>query len=138
MNNSTPNIASADISSGGAPSGSDFNLGIHSTQPGDADDFRAALDRHMAMADNTAPGGAAKENISLGKVIADRTVDLASEVKKDQQYVSKLLERATRTGNELHLMQAMMAMSDFQVRVQTISKTVSKASTSIDSLTKLQ
>lgn len=75
---------------------------------------------------------------SLGSALAQRTTNLASEVKQDQLYVSKLLETATRTGDSMQLMKAMMALNDYQLRVQTISKTVAKASSSIDSLTKLQ
>lgn len=75
---------------------------------------------------------------SLGSALAQRTTNLASQVKQDQLYVSKLLEQATRTGDSMQLMKAMMALNDYQLRVQTISKTVSKASSSVDSLTKLQ
>ncbi|MET3432014.1 hypothetical protein ABIC71_001497 [Herbaspirillum seropedicae] len=75
---------------------------------------------------------------SLGSALAQRTSSLAAEVKQDQLYVSRLLEQATRTGDSMQLMKAMMALSDYQIRVQTISKCVSKASTSVDSLTKLQ
>lgn len=75
---------------------------------------------------------------SLGSALAQRTAGLATEIKQDQLYVSKLLEQATRTGDSLQLMKAMLALNDYQLRVQTISKTVSKASSSIDALTKLQ
>lgn len=67
-----------------------------------------------------------------------RTTDLATELKKDQQYVSKLLEQATRSADSMHLMKAMMALNDYQMRVQFVSKTVSKATSALDQLTKLQ
>jgi hypothetical protein len=56
----------------------------------------------------------------------------------DQQYVSKMLEQATRTGDSMQLMKAMMALNDYQIRVQTISKTVSKAASAVDQLARLQ
>ena len=67
-----------------------------------------------------------------------RAGDLAGEVKKDQQYVSRMLEQATRSGDSMQLMKAMMALNDYQMRVQFISKTASKATSSLDQLTKLQ
>ena len=117
-----------------------LQIDISSVEPGDAHAFRAALDRHIAagsaphVSGPSRPGG----KPSMADIIATRTTDLASEVKKDQQYVSKMLEQATRTGDSMQLMHAMMALNDYQLKVQVISKTVSKASTSVDSLTKLQ
>jgi hypothetical protein len=106
-------------------------------QPMDAADsaqFRLALERHM----KGDPARIKTDNASLGSAIAGRATHLAAEIKQDQQYVSKLLEQATRTGDSMQLMKAMMALNDFQLRVQTVSKVVSKAVTSVDSLTKLQ
>ncbi|WEF32236.1 EscI/YscI/HrpB family type III secretion system inner rod protein [Pseudoduganella chitinolytica] len=100
----------------------------------DAAQFRQALERQQAM---NGPAGAPREP-SLGQAIASRAAGLAGELKKDQQYVSRLLEKATTSGDSMHLMRAMLALNDYQLRVQTVSKVVSKASTSIDSLTKLQ
>lgn len=111
--------------------------GLHlDIQPGAADSaqFRSMFERHLQQ-------GAPKmkpDTDSLGSALAQRTSSLASEIKQDQLYVSKMLEQATRAGDSMQLMKAMMALHDYQLRVQTISKTVSKASTSIDSLTKLQ
>lgn len=104
--------------------------------PGHADSgqFKAMFEQHLQQ-------GAMKvkpDSHSLGSALAQRTTHLAQEVKQDQLHVSKLLEQATRTGDSMQLMKAMMALNDYQLRVQTISKTVSKASSSIDSLTKLQ
>lgn len=133
------------VPAGGADHGAQLKIDIQGLDHGGSDQFRAALERHTGVG-NVAGGGAAsaagpgqaENSKSLGHVIAGKATGLAAEMKKDQQYVSKLLESATRTGDKMHLMRAMMALSDFQMRVQTISKTVSKAATSIDSLTKLQ
>ncbi|HWW05980.1 EscI/YscI/HrpB family type III secretion system inner rod protein [Collimonas sp.] len=131
--NSVTSIA-AGIPAGGVQQKGQFSLEIQSVEPADGAQFRAALERHMQKG---APAGSA-DNASLGKVIAGRATNLAADVKKDQQYVSKLLEQATRSGDSMQLMRAMMALNDYQIRVQTISKTVSKAASSVDSLTKLQ
>lgn len=120
--------------------GDQLSIDIQALDHSGSEQFRAALGRQSVPGAGPATGPAAKAGgvKSLGHEIAGRTCELAAEVKKDQQYVSKLLETATRSGDKIHLMRAMMALSDFQMRVQTISKTVSKAATSIDSLTKLQ
>jgi hypothetical protein len=102
----------------------------------DGAQFRAALDRQTidAIQPVSEPG---KSN-SLSDVITGRFTGLASEFQKDQQYVSKLLEKATHTGDSMHLMRAMLALSDYQTRVQAMSRTVAKAATAIDQLTKMQ
>jgi hypothetical protein len=102
----------------------------------DGAQFRAALDRHMA--DPIPEVQATGTGKSMGDVVAARFSGLASEFQKDQQYVSKLLEKATRTGDSMHLMRAMLALNDYQIRVQVMSKTVAKAAGSIDQLTKMQ
>jgi hypothetical protein len=102
----------------------------------DSGQFRAALDRHLA--DPITEVQPASTGKSMGDVVAARFSGLASEFQKDQQYVSKMLEKATRTGDSMHLMRAMLALNDYQIRVQVMSKTVSKAASSIDQLTKMQ
>lgn len=122
---------------GAGAAGTRHEAGLHlEVQPNHADgaQFKAMFEQHlqrdaMKLQPNTN---------SLGSALAQRTTNLASEVKQDQMYVSKLLEQATRSGDSMQLMKAMMALNDYQLRVQTISKTVSKASSAVDSLTKLQ
>ncbi|MTV42016.1 type III secretion protein [Duganella radicis] len=121
-----------------AGDGAQLKLEIQGLDHSGSEQFRAALDRQLGAAGGAGKPGPVGNSQSLGHVLAGRTTELAAQVKQDQQYVSKLLEQATRTGDKIHLMRAMMALSDFQLRVQTISKTVSKAATSIDALTKLQ
>lgn len=139
---STPSPIAA--SSGVANAGSAAEIGRSaqakfdnlSIESGDGAQFRAALERHM-----NANGGAkpsANNEGSLGNKMMVRASDLASAVKKDQQYVSTMLEQATRSGDSMQLMKAMMALNDYQMRVQFISKTASKATSSLDQLTKLQ
>lgn len=138
--NTSAMAATSGIGSAGGAKHSNLSIDIQELDHSGSSQFRAALDRYMGGGAHGAQGGAAKadDSNSLGKVIASKATGLATEVKKDQQYVSKMLEQATRTGDSLQLMRAMMALNDYQLRAQTISKTVSKAATSIDSLTKLQ
>lgn len=117
---------------------------------GDASQFQAALQKHQSVAEvgnrsasmpvngsipNNEP---ASGKTSLGDKILARANTLAGEVKADQAYVSRLLEQATRTGDSMQMMKAMMALSDYQTRVQFVAKTVSKATSSVDQLTRLQ
>lgn len=106
----------------------------------DGAQFRAALDRQMSPQGGAGGVEAAKpgNKVSLGDKLAGRASELASGMQKDQQYVSKMLEQATRTGDSMQLMKAMMALNDYQIRVQTVSKTVSKATQGFEQLTKLQ
>jgi flagellar hook-basal body complex protein FliE len=102
-------------------------------------EFRAAMERQMAAARDAVaraaePGGGKP----LGEAVADRVIGLATEFQEDQHHVSKLLERATRTGDPMHLMRAMLALHDYQIRVQAMSKTVNKVAGAVDQLTKMQ
>lgn len=109
-----------------------------SVDDGDGAAFRAALAQHARAAGQAPDPAGAGGNAALGDQIMGRASTLAEEMQGDQQYVSKLLETATRSGDSMHLMKAMMAMHDYQTRVQFVSKVVSKAATSVDQLTKLQ
>lgn len=118
-----------------------LHIGSVTVDDGDGAAFRAALARHVHDAGPADAGSAAVSGagrMALGEQMLGRATTLAEEMQGDQQYVSKLLETATRTGDSMHLMKAMMAMNDYQTRVQFVSKVVSKAASSIDQLTKLQ
>ena len=134
MNPTTQAATLPAASTPGAQQKNSLSLDIQPADAADSAQFRARLEHHMqAGARKT---GAA--NASLGNVIASRATNLAGQLKQDQMYVSKLLEQSTRSGDSMQLMKAMMALNDYQLRVQTVSKTVSKAASSVDSLTKLQ
>jgi flagellar hook-basal body complex protein FliE len=135
MNAPTTVQAIGGTPSTGEASSGNVKLDIHPTDGGDATHFRALLDRFMAASDHA--NGAVK-GPSLGEKVAGRVNDLAGEIQQDQQHVSKMLEQASRTGDPMHLMKAMMALSDYEVRVQAISKTVSKTTQAFEQLTKLQ
>jgi len=134
MNPSNPKPDLTALSSPGLSRPGNLSLDIQPSDPADSAQFRATLERYL----NGAPTKTGADSASLGTVIAGRATNLASQLKLDQLYVSKLLESATRSGDSMQLMKAMMALSDYQLRVQTVSKTVSKAASSVDTLTKLQ
>jgi hypothetical protein len=131
--------AAQPISAVSGPSGSGgANLKIESLESsaGDVAHFRAAFERQQGNPNGMGPVKIDSE--SLGSKISAKMSGVATEVQNDQKAVSKMLEKATSTGDSMQLMRAMLALNDYQLRVQTISKVVAKASTSIDSLTKLQ
>lgn len=138
MNAAIPIADIAAKSSGPASQPQQLNLEILRIEPADGAEFRAALERHMGTSSGGGQGAGEGGKGSLADKIVTRATDLASEMKHDQQYVSKALEQATRSADSTQLMKAMLALNDYQLRVQLISKTVSKAVTSVDQLTKLQ
>jgi hypothetical protein len=138
MNPSTPIDMNSGMDSAGGGGDSKLTLEIQHVDHADAAQFRAALERHMGTDKVSAAGGAGGKNPSLGDKLALRATDLAGDIKQDQQHVSKMLEHASRTGDSMQLMKAMMALSDYQIRVQTVAKTVSKATQAFEQLTKLQ
>ena len=113
-----------------------FNSSKSAVPSADIAQFESALNRHMQGKIEMPVKGSCKP--SLSDKLIERTTNLASSLQQDQQYVSKLLEQATRTGDSMQLMKAMLALGDYQIRVQTVSKTVSKATSSFEQLTKLQ
>lgn len=120
------------------PAGSDrLALEIAPPPAPDGAQFSAALERQLQAHGGAAPGGPAGQP-SLGEKLAARASGLSSELKKDQQHISRMLESASSSGDSMQLMKAMMALSDYQMRVQTIARTVSKATQAFDQLTKLQ
>lgn len=133
MNATTSTQGIANLPMNGMSNGSEHKLELTLVEPDAAARFRAALERHMAPA-----SGDGNNNNSLGNRIMTRATNLASELKHDQQYVSKLLEQASRSPDSMHLMKAMLALNDYNLRVQFVSKTASKAASSVDQLTKLQ
>ena len=120
----------------GGGAGAGFKTPDGGVPAADIANFESALQRQMQSRSTTPAADSSK--VSLGDKLMERTTNLAGSIQKDQQYVSKLLEQATRTGDSMQLMKAMMALGDYQMRVQTISKTVSKATSGIEQLTKLQ
>lgn len=115
-----------------------LKLEMTTVEASDAAQFQAILDRHLSTARQSKMTSEASTPHSLGNVLMERTKGLASEINKDQATVSKMLEQATRNGDSMQMMRAMLALNDYQMRVQFISKAASKASGAIDQLTKLQ
>lgn len=109
------------------------------TDERDGERFQSMLQQYLDPAkQNSAPQASDHGKTGLSEKIFGRATELASEMKKDHMHVSKMLETAAASGDQMHLMKAMLAIGDYQTRVQFISKTISKASSSLDSLTKMQ
>ncbi len=113
------------------------------TQPvassADAQRFGRALEAYRQQAAHPTPDAvAALDAKSVGSRMVSGLSDVAGRLKSDHQYVSSLIEKATLGGNDAMMLKAMLVMSDYQQRVQIVSKTVSKAAGSLDQLTRLQ
>ncbi|MFS2008001.1 EscI/YscI/HrpB family type III secretion system inner rod protein [Duganella sp. CT11-25] len=127
---------------GSAAAGKDV---LHLSPVSDAE-FREIMARHIGQdsgAVSKAAGPVAGAHpgagpATLGERVMQRATALSGELQKDQQYISKTLEQATRSGDSMQLMKAMLALSDYQTRVQFVSKAAAKAATALDQLTKLQ
>ncbi|MDY7574028.1 EscI/YscI/HrpB family type III secretion system inner rod protein [Actimicrobium sp. CCI2.3] len=127
------------VTTASTPEGGLSSLQIDITAPTDADNqaFAQAMQQHTA-APGLRPGDTDSQPMSMSSQLVNRATELASEVQKDQQYVSQMLERASQTGDQSLMLKAMLALNDYQTRVQFISKTITKASTSVDQLTRMQ
>ena len=68
----------------------------------------------------------------------ERRQNAVTLLKADHKAVSSMIEKATLAGDDAMMMKAMLALADYQQRVQIVSKTVSKAASSLDQLTRLQ
>ncbi len=132
--NLTPTIPT--IPAGGAGS---ERLALETAAPPapDGAQFSAALEQQLRAPAGAAPAGP-NGHLTLGDKLTARASDLSGQLKKDQQHISRMLESASGSGDSMQLMKAMMALNDYQMRVQTIARTVSKASQAFDQLTKLQ
>lgn len=111
----------------------------------DAQRFAQALSayrqRQGVQPQTGGPGTVAPAGLD-GKSIGGRMVaglsDIAGHLKADHKAVSSMIEKATLAGDDAMMMKAMLALADYQQRVQIVSKTVSKAASSLDQLTRLQ
>lgn len=102
--------------------------------------FRADIARHLADNRAAAPsaGTSPAGGASLGERMLGLTTEMASDVQQNHAIVSRALDKATRSGEPMDLMKAMMTLNDYQTRVQVITKVTSKAISALDQLTKLQ
>jgi len=113
-----------------------------SLEPLSGAEFRAILARHMGEGGIAAPAGGVAAGAApgggLGERVMARGSELSSSLHKDQQFISRSLEQASRSGEPMQLMKAMVALNDYQLRVQFVAKASAKATGAVDSLTKLQ
>lgn len=136
MNSAIQPVMDAASRSASPPATADFQGSAVASAPVDGEAFRAALERHMQA--GTHAKASESRKVSMGEKLIARASDLASETKKDHEHVSKMIEQATRNGDSMQLVKAMMALNDYEMRVQFISKVSNKATSSIDRLTTLQ
>lgn len=104
----------------------------------DAQRFGQTLSAYRERAAGPVDASPAREADSIGRRLVSELSDMSGRLKADHKYVSSMIEKATVGGDDAMMMKAMMALSDYQQRVQIVSKTVAKAASSLDQLTKLQ
>jgi Type III secretion basal body protein I, YscI, HrpB, PscI len=137
----TPELTNIQPSSGPMSGGSE---GFPVSSTADAQRFSQALAIHREAQGAAHQTNAANEVGSVGhsKSIGSQMMaglsDMSARLKSDHKQVSNLIEKATVGGDDNLMMKAMLALTDYQQRVQIVSKVVSKAATSMDSLTRLQ
>ncbi len=110
------------------------------TSSADAQRFSQALSSYKSQQAQAAGLSSNTNGIqnSIGSRMVNGLSDMASRLKADHKVVSSLIEKATVGGDDALMMKAMMALGDYQQRVQIVSKTVAKAASSLDQLTRLQ
>jgi len=136
MNSATQPVLDVASRAASPTAGANFPDGAIVSAPVDGEAFRAALERHMQAGAHAKADESRK--VSMGEKMLGRMSELSSETKKDQEHVSKMIEQATRNGDSMELLKAMMALNDYQMRTQFISKAASKATASVERLTSLQ
>lgn len=107
----------------------------------EAQRFAHALSSYKSQSSQAVAGPSSNANggqNSIGSRLVNGLSDMAGRLKADHKVVSSLVEKATVGGDDALMMKAMMALGDYQQRVQIVSKTVAKAASSLDQLTRLQ
>lgn len=113
--------------------------GMSASSSADAQRFGQALASYKNLGAQPAPTAVSgAESTSVGRKLISSLSDMSGRLKADHKHVSSMIEKATVGGDNALMMRAMMALTDYQQRVQVISKTVTKAASSLDQLTRLQ
>lgn len=105
--------------------------------------FSAALSEAragLALTPDAAALKHAKANPTggLGGELAGRLNSLSDKLRSEQHQISNVIERATATGDSNLILKASMMMADHQFKLTMVMRSVSKAATSTDQLTRLQ
>ncbi|MCW7536992.1 EscI/YscI/HrpB family type III secretion system inner rod protein [Aquabacterium sp. A7-Y] len=103
----------------------------------DAADFRVAVEQHRLSLTPLEAGPRPATGPSLGERLAGGMSGVAADLKRDHRHLSSLIQRASLTGDHELMMKASLALSEYQHHVQLMTKTVSKAATSLDQLTRM-
>lgn len=127
---------------GGLPAGAVApTVGIAPT----AADARAFSDALRAAKAGTRPAAPAirppvfdDQTQSISQKLVSGLQDMSGRLQADHRNISRLIETAAQTGDDRAMMKAMLALADYQQRVQMMSKSVAKAGSSLDQLTRLQ
>jgi Type III secretion basal body protein I, YscI, HrpB, PscI len=117
--------------------------GFEVSSSADAQQFSQSMSaaRERFSDANQAGSGPVKgigESKSIGNQLMSGLSDMSVRLKSDHKQISTMLQKATVGGDDAMMMKALLALGDYQQRVQIVSKVVSKAASSLDQLTRLQ
>jgi hypothetical protein len=141
LNQASSALKSGSVSGADAASGASPAFEVSSTA--DAQRFAQSMSaarENFAQANQSsaAPVARVGESKSVGNQLMSGLSDLSGKLKGDHKHISNMIEHATMNGDPGAMTKAMTLLADYQTRVQLVSKVISKASTSLDSLTRLQ
>jgi hypothetical protein len=128
-------ISEVDAASGEAPA-----LEVSSSADAQrfAQSMSAARENFSQANQSEAPVRRVGESKSIGNQMMSGLSDMSGRLQADHKHISGMIEKATVSGDPNVMIKAMTLLADYQTRVQIVSKVVSKAATSLDSLTRLQ
>ena len=111
----------------------------HASSPSDAQQFAQSLakfkDNGVSQVSNVS---SADQSNSLGARVMSNVAELSSRLAEEQKKVSAMIEKATKTNDSFLMMNAMHALSTYNQHAQMATKTVAKAATGLETLTRLQ
>ena len=121
-----------------APTRADAAPIAPSVEPLDAAQFRAMFEQRLSLGPYLPATPAAAGAPSLGERMVTRMSELGSGLERERDNISKSLEQASRSGDPLQMMKAVLSLNDYETRTQFIAKVGSKATSAVEQLTKLQ
>lgn len=103
-----------------------------------ADALHTAQQGRKPAAPTVKPPAFDRDGDGLGAQLVGGLNKMSGRLKADHANISRLLDKAVEGGDDKLMMRALIALGDYQQRVTMVSKSISKAGSSLDQLTKLQ
>lgn len=105
----------------------------------DAEQFAKTLAKYNAReASPVANVSSADNSNSLGTKVMNNIAEMSSRLAEANKRITTLIEKATVSGDPQITLNAMMELSNYNQQAQMVTKTVAKAATGLETLTRLQ